>query len=71
MSQHLAALTSYFEAMRSTLKTLTEQVNRQWEVKTLLSSYFNRSNTSSNAMSLDSKRVKRKCVVDNEKLREL
>ncbi len=29
LSQHVEALHFYFEAMRSTLKDLTEQVNRQ------------------------------------------
>ncbi|MCJ1422384.1 hypothetical protein MMC29_000264 [Sticta canariensis] len=34
LGQHVEALHPYFEAMRSTLKDLTEQVNRQWVVKT-------------------------------------
>jgi hypothetical protein len=35
LSQHLAALHSFFKAMRTTLKVLTEHVNRQWELKRL------------------------------------
>ncbi|CAD6569570.1 MAG: hypothetical protein ASARMPREDX12_002723 [Alectoria sarmentosa] len=34
LGQHVESLHPYFEAMRSTLKDLTEQVNRQWVVKT-------------------------------------
>ena len=34
LGQHVEALNPLLEAMRSTLKDLTEQVNRQWVVKT-------------------------------------
>ncbi len=34
LNQHLAALHPFFKAMRTTLKVLTEHVDRQWEVKT-------------------------------------
>ena len=36
--QHLAGLHPFFQAMRATLKALTQHVNPQWEVKTLTSS---------------------------------
>ena len=51
INQHLAALQPYFFAMKSTLKALTEQVNRQWEVMTPVTPCPRKRDTSSNVAS--------------------
>jgi len=47
LGQHVEALHPYFEAMRSTLKDLTKQVNRQWVVKTPITPFPKREDDSS------------------------
>ncbi len=53
LSQHVKVLHLYFEAMRSTLKDLTEQVNWQWVVKTLITSFSKREDSLSQKVNSD------------------